>query len=240
MALKIRNDNQLKVKQPLTCMYVVTTHENEGAITEMSDIIKDELNIKNIVFLKDSSSLNMKYIALNFKKAGRVLKEKVQALKMCLDKAAKDEMAVMTEEFQTQQCINVPGWTESLPRDFFVVKTRCKENIAVASDKDTTVALNTALTDGLLLEGLYRELLRQCQLLRKEAGFIVNQRINLGIKSDSEIIKTVIQKYKKSIADETLALKIDGNVDTPDIAKQVDIGGNTVLLELSVYDGELL
>lgn len=234
MALKIRNENQLKVKQPLSCMYVVATSENEAAINRMPDIIKDELNIKEIVFLSDCSSLNTKYLTLNFKKAGSVLKEKAQALKLSLDKATKDEMAAMMEQFKTGESVNVPGWSEGLTGDFFIENTRCKENIAVATDKDFTVALDTALTEELALEGLYRELLRQCQLLRKEAGLQVDQRIFLIIKSNSEVIKNVLEKYNKNITEETLALKLVDKVDTPIISKEVDIGEDTVLIQIGM------
>jgi len=234
MALKIRNENQLKVKQPLSCMYVVTTPENEAAINRMLDIIKDELNIKEVVFLNDCSSLNTKYLTLNFKNAGSVLKGKTQALKLCLEKATKDEMAAMVEQFQTREMVNVPGWPEAVPRGFFIENTGYKENIAVATDKDITVALDIALTGELVLEGLYRELLRQCQLLRKEAGLQVEQRIFLAIMSDSEMIRTILEKYGKNIADETLALKLLAKVDDPVIAKEVDVGGYNVMLQIGI------
>lgn len=234
MALKVRNENGLKVKQPLSHMYVVTSPENEAAIHRMEGIVKDELNIKEIVFLSDCSSLNTKYLALNFKKAGSALKEKAQALKSSLDKAEKGEMEAMVEQFQTGENVKVPGWTEAVDRDFFIENTRCRENIAVAADKEMTAALDTVLTEELVLEGLYRELLRQCQLLRKEAGLQVEQRIFLVIKSGSEEMKAIVEKYAKNIAEETLALKLVDKVDAPVIAKEVDVGGYNVMLQIGM------
>ncbi len=234
MALKIRNENQLKVKQPLSCMYVVTTPENEAAINRMLDIIKDELNVKEVVFLSDCSSLTTKYLTLNFKNAGSVLKGKAQALKSCLEKAAKDEMAAMVEQFETREMVNVPGWSEAVPGSFFIENTGYKENIAVAADMDITVALDISLTGELVIEGLYRELLRQCQLLRKEAGLQVEQRIFLAVISDSEMIRTVLEKYGRNIAEETLAVKLPARVDDPVIAKEVDVGGHNVMLQIGI------
>lgn len=184
--------------------------------------------------LNDCSSFNTKFLTLNFKKEGSVLKEKAQTLKMHLDKATKDEMAAMMEQFQTEEIVNMPGWTEAIPRDFFVENSRCKENIAVTTDKDITVALDITPTEELVLEGLYREQLRQCQLLRKEAGSQVDQRIFLVIKNDFEMIKTVIEKYTKNIVEETLALKLVDKVDAPIIAKEVDVGEYTVLLQIGM------
>lgn len=237
MALKIRSEKRLKVKQPLSCMYVVTTAGNRAAITRMSDIIKEELNIKELVFLGDSENLNTKYLALNFKRAGSVLKEKAQALKLWIDGATKDEMEAMVKQFQNQESVFVPGWNEPVAKDFLVENTRCRENIAVEADKDITAALDTTLSEVLLFEGIYREILRQCQLLRKEAGLKVEQRILLVIKSESEIIKTVIKKYAKNIAEETLALKLVDKVDIPIIAKEVELGEHTVRLEIGGVTG---
>lgn len=237
MALKIRNENRLKVKQPLSCMYVVTTAENRAAINRMSDIIKEELNIKELVFLDDCESFNTKYLALNFKRAGSVLKEKAQTLKLCIDGATKDEMEAMVKQFQNQESVLVPGWNEPVTKDFLVENTRCRENIAAAADKDITAALDTTLSEALLFEGIYREILRQCQLLRKEVGLKVEQRILLVIKSESEIIKAVIKKYAKKIAEETLALKLVDKVDIPIIAKEVELGEHTVTLEVGRVTG---
>lgn len=234
MALKIRNEQQLKVKQPLSCLYVVTTQENEFAINKMSDILKDELNIKQTVFLRDSSSLNTKYLTLNFKKAGSVLKEKAQILKSLLDKATKEDMAAMTEQYDLGVNVNVPGWTDAVSRDFFIENSRCKENLAVESDKAITVALDTTLTEDLVREGLYRELLRQCQLLRKEAGLRVDQPIYLAIKSDVPLIKEIVERYSMNLMQETLALELVDIVEKPMIVKDLDVGGNNVRLQIGV------
>jgi isoleucyl-tRNA synthetase len=234
MALKLRNEKQIKVKQPLPCIYVVTASDNEAAIKIMTDIIKDELNIKEIVILKDSNNLNTVYLTLNFKKAGSVLKDKAQALKSRLDTATEDEMAELVKQYQTDEKVIVPGWIDELPRDFFIENKRCKETIAVAADKDITVALDTKLTEDLIAEGLYRELLRQCQLLRKEAGLQVDQRILLVIKSDHEVINEVTKRYADNIAGETLALKLVNKVDNLIAAKEVIVGDYTVLLQVGI------
>lgn len=234
MALKVRNENQLKVKQPVSCMYVVTSRENEVAVSKMTDTIKDELNIKKIEFLSDTSSLYSKYLTLNFKKAGSVLKERAKELKLSLDNVTKDEMEEMLLEYQSSENVKVPGWKEAFTKDFFLENMCCKENIALVTDKDITVALDKTLSEELVQEGLYRELLRQCQLLRKEAGLQVDQKIYLVIKSTSEFLTAVIKKYEKSIAEETLALGVVDKVEEAVISKKVEIGEYGTLLEIGI------
>lgn len=70
--------------------------------------------------------------------------------------------------------------------------------------------------------------------MRKEAGLQVEQRIFLAIMGDSEMIRTILEKYGKNIADETLALKLLAKVDDPVIAKEVDVGGYNVMLQIGI------
>ena len=181
IALKIRNENQLKVKQPLSCMMIMADKDKQEIVGQMHEIVREELNVKSVVFMDDESSLYRKQLALNFRKAGSVLKNKAQELAKLLERASEEEMEEMAGRFRKGEAVVVPGWPEPVPSEFFTEIARCKSSIALARDKGFTVALDVNLTEELIQEGLYRELLRNCQLLRKEAGLKVEQRIRLSI-----------------------------------------------------------
>lgn len=232
LALKVRNEKQIKVKQPLSVMYISTSPENEAGIRKMAHIVKEELNVKELVFLKDFSSLNESYLLLNFKSAGAVYKEKVQELKKVLDNAGAEEMTAMVAELHKENRVTLRGLQEPIPGEFFVEKFKYRNHISIASDSDISVALDTKLTDDLVLEGFYRELLRQCQLLRKEGGLSVDERIHLGISSSDEKMKAVIEKYKKNIGEETLALSVEENLDNPIVVKEIVLGECEVTLQI--------
>jgi isoleucyl-tRNA synthetase len=234
LALKIRNEKQLKVKQPLSVMYVSGDINSVAAVNSMLDIVKDELNVKKVVFLEDFNQLNTRYLTLNFKKAGGTFKERTQELKNKLDRVTKEQMADLMLQFDGGNGVAVPGWDDAVDNEFFIEKTKYRDDISAASDKGISVALETELTEELILEGLYRELLRQCQLLRKEADLRVEQRIRLGVKSDSEAINTVVERYGNSIAEETLAFELVKQLDSPLAEKQIEAGGHLVIVQVDI------
>lgn len=236
LALKIRNEKQLKVKQPLSVMYLSGDSDTFAAAERMLNTIKDELNVKKVEFLEDFSRLNTRYLTLNFKKAGSAFKERTQELKNMLDSVSCEEMEDLMLQFDGGRGVEVPGWGEVIPNEFFTEKTKYRDDIFLAADKGISVALETKLTEELILEGLYRELLRQCQLLRKEAGLKVEERIRLGIMSDSKVINTVVKSYGKSIAEETLSNELVKQLYDPLAEKQVEAGGHLVTIQIAAFD----
>lgn len=235
LALKVRNERQLKVKQPLKAMYLKVSTESKNAVNKMLDIIKEELNIKEILFLDDFSSLSKRYLSLNFKTAGVEFKENLQKIKNLLDEVTDNEMFEMLHQFDTDDKINLPKWNESLDSKFFLEKWRYPESLAVSKEGNMELALVTTLTEELILEGLYRELLRHCQLLRKEAGLKVEQRICLGIQSTSQRIIAVVEKYKSNICSETLADNIFESLDSPITAKVIYLNDESIELQIGIY-----
>lgn len=233
LALKIRNEKQLKVKQPLSVMYLSGDLDTIAAAERMLNTLKDELNVKKVEFLEDFSGLNTRYLTLNFKKAGSAFKERTQELKNLLDSVSSEGMADLMLQFDEGRGVEVPRWGEAIPNEFFTEKTKYRDDIFLASDKGISVALETELTEELILGGLYRELLRQCQLLRKEADLRVEERIRLGIMSDSKVINTVVESYGKSIAEETLANELVKQLNDPLAEKQVEAGGHLVTIQIA-------
>jgi isoleucyl-tRNA synthetase len=233
LALKLRNEKQLKVKQPLSTMFINAEADNETVINNMRNIIRDELNIKEIVFLKDFNSLKKRYLILNFKNAGAELKEKVNEVKKLLEECNEGEMAEIIKQFDSGASIKIPKWNKALDSKLFLEKGSYDENYAVGSDGNTEIALLLTLNEELVLEGLYRELLRKCQLLRKEAGLRVEQKIVLGIKSNSDRINEIIKRYGKNICEETLALELVEAVECPLITEKVDIDEGITVLQIS-------
>lgn len=233
LALKLRNEKQLKVKQPLSAMYVKTDSDNRLAINNMMNIVKDELNVKDVVFLEDFSSLQKRYLTLNFRNAGAELKENLNNVKKLLEESSDCEMSEMVKQFDSGALVNVPEWNKGLESSLFLVKTIYDENYVVGSDGSTEIALLLTLNEELVLEGLYRELLRQCQLLRKKAGLRVEQKIVLGIKSNSVRVNKVVKKYYNSICEETLALDIVEVIDSPSAEEKVNIDESLTVLQLN-------
>ena len=179
-----RNDAAVKQRQPLRVMYV------KGAqhVSELyQDIIKDELNIKEIVFTDDTSSFAGYVFKPNFKTLGKRFGSRINALKETL--ANLPDAAAAYAELQKDGKVTVAfdGADEVLGADDLVVETVKKEGFVTCEDNGLCVVLDTNLDEALIEEGFVREIISKVQTQRKEAGFEVMDRIRIYLKGSAEI-----------------------------------------------------
>ncbi len=229
-ALRLRNEKSLKIKQPLRTMFVLADDKTKKAITNLSDIIKDELNIKNIEFEENTNKFNIPYLSVNFKSAGAVLKGEVQALKNYVSGLNEAGMSALVEMYNKNQ-IEISQFGK-LDASLFVLNLKPKQEFVVFSENNVTIVLDTTIDHNLMLEGAYRELVRTAQVLRKEADFNIEDRIEMDIVSTSPFIREVIDNFSDKIQQEALVKKFNQNIPAPDIEKEVDIMDNPVILKL--------
>ena len=229
-ALKLRNEQGLKVKQPLATLYLEKSFEELSAYEA---VIRDELNIKDIAYLEDFNVLCDEYVSLNFQVAGRKLKGDLGKVKGLCDNLAYD--AKLVAEVKRGGAVQIEGYDGELSADCFTLLTKDKAGIA-RSAGSPLVAINTQITPELKAEGLYRELLRHCQLLRKEAGYVVTDKVLLAFVTDSQEISTIIDAYAQDIEREALA--VIGEVTMPIMQKRVelDVGAVDVLIGKTLCD----
>jgi len=196
LALRIRAAGQLKVKQPLRTMYIKTASKRDLSL--FIDIIKDEVNVKEIEIVQDEDKFNVPFLVVDFKKAGAVLKGDVQKL--------KDELAGLT----TEQMIAAAnkGTFKGYPEEFFVKKLAKREEFAAETEGDITVVLDTTLDEQLVSEGFLRELIRSIQLARQEAGLDISARVKFKITVEKDLVELVSANIDK-IAKEVLATEIE-------------------------------
>lgn len=217
-ALKLRNEKNLKIKQPLSVMYLVGYNQEE--IRNYEDIIRSEINVKKIEYLPTRDSLTVEYLSLDFRKAGAVLKGDVNKVKDLLGGLSSDAMEKAVKHFRENSPVELENYR--VASDLFRLNYQYKDNIAVCEEDPILVGLNTELDRSLLDEGLYREILRNTQLLRKEAGFDVTDRIILSVESDSERAEMILRIYQEQLENETLS-EITDHVDNPKYEKTLEI-----------------
>lgn len=238
MALKLRNEKQLKVKQPLAKLYVVADHPLTSALDAMQNIILEELNIKSLVYLNDRTELESKRLRLNYQTAGKNLKGNLPFVKNLFEKLTDDEMSELLLDYQTSGRVKLPGYEASLNASLFTVEANPKSNLAVTADGELVIAIDTQLTLELLQEGAYRELLRMCQVFRKECGLRIEQTIRLAIYSEEAFMQTVIAEFAESLRDETLADCLLYSKQNYTFVKDVMINGIRVTIEMEPYSPE--
>ena len=178
-------------------LYVMNKIEHK----EYENILKNEVNVKEVVTLDNFDSLKDEYLTLNFKNAGAVLKGNVNDVKMLLENVKDDKELV--NAVKEGKNITLGGY--DLESSLFNIEFKEKESIKVISENGVNVGLDVVITKELKDEGTLRDIIRQCQVYRKEAGFNVEDRITINFESNNEEILNILSKNEKLISSELLA-----------------------------------
>ena len=228
---RLRSENNLKVKQPLKEAYVISSNANvTEAVKIYQDLIQDELNIKAIEITNSEEKFNDLYLTVNFKTAGAVLKGDVQKLKTVLQNTSQEVMNEYVLQYR-QGKVTIDGFGV-LDASLFLQQSKPKQEFIIAKDDLITVVLDIKLDEELIEEGLVRELLRSIQILRKEADFDIDQRIDIVLKSDNEKCNAILQKYQNKIKQEVLAIEYNSSSFQPDIERTVEVGDYAISIAI--------
>jgi isoleucyl-tRNA synthetase len=197
-----RNAANIKNRQPLKEMLLSTK-----ALPEYyGDIIKDELNIKEIVFGADLS----KYVDFEIKPNLPVLGKKYGKLIPGIRKAIgeKDQMQ-LAQTINSGETVNVEvqGTEIELSSDNLLVIMHGLEGFAFAGEGEDGIVLETTISNELKEEGYLREILSKVQNLRKDSGFEVADKISIYV-SDNPMLEDIVKKFETNIMKETLAIEI--------------------------------
>ena len=205
MGRSLRNQFNLKNRQPLaSCQLVTRNVEERAVLSDMQDTIAEELNVKQVIFHDKEDELVEYKAKANFKVMGKELGPKM--------KACASIIMTLTSE-QIEQVLNgnalvidVEGQNVELTEEKLIVERIEKENLKVVNEGTLTVALDTKVTDELKKEGYVRDLIRGIQNARKESGFNVTDRIKLTVSGDPEL-SDAFKTFESMIASEVLAEK---------------------------------
>ena len=205
VAMRLRNEQQIKVRQPLNKLFVCCDGDTADKIRTFEKNILDELNIKSIEYLSDVNELEDKYLAVNFKVAGAVLKQNVNKMKQTLEELDDEQMKALACAAEQGAKVTVPGWEGEFEPSIFTVMNKTKKGIVSAEFSAGAAAVDVVLTETLLKEGVVRDVIRQCQLIRKEAGYQVEQRVRVSVSVEDEFILSALTEKKDYIMSELLA-----------------------------------
>ena len=205
-----RENVKIKVRQPLN--EVVIDGKYEDMISDLVPLIKEELNVKNVVFEKDLSQFMNFSLKPNFKEAGPILGSKIKAFGVELSKLdAKETVEVL--EAGGEITMNLNGEDTVINKDLVLVTISSKEGFNVVMENNLFVILDTTLTKELLNEGFAREFISKVQQMRKSNGYDILDTITVSFDG-SETIKEAVKEYEDFIKSETLATEIKFLQDT--------------------------
>lgn len=202
LVLSLRAKEKIKVRQPLQkIMIPVDSSEQKSAIVAVSDLIKHEVNIKEIELLEDASDILVKQIKPNFKVLGPKYGKDMRLISNAIQNFSKEEIAIIEKEGEISVEIN--GKIVKLGGADVEISSKDIEGWLVANQDNITVALDVTITETLKKEGVARELVNRIQNARKDNGFEVTDRIKLTIQR-FEDLENSISENKEYIMSETL------------------------------------
>ena len=205
MGRSLRSQYNLKNRQPLRSVEFVTRNPEEKAVLlEMEESIREELNVKKVVFHEREDELVEYSAKANFKVLGKELGPLMKAASAVI--AALDQSSIQSILEGGTLSIDVEGKTVELTEEKIIVERHEKAALKVVNDGTLTVALDSEITEELKLEGYVRDFVRGIQNLRKESGFEVTDRIEITA-SGNETLEKAFDMFVDYISSETLAEK---------------------------------
>ena len=219
-----RNTANIKNRQPIGTMFVKAEKEMDQFYT---DIIADELNVKEVKFAKDVES----FISYSFKPQLRTVGPKygklLNGIRTALTELNGTE--AMKELKETGLLtLDIDGNKVELAEEDLLIETAQTEGYVTETDGDTSVVLDTNLTPELIEEGFVREIISKIQTMRKEAGFEVMDKIHVYAK-DNQCIMDIMENHRDEIMSEVLAEEITLN-ETDGYVKEWSINKENVVL----------
>jgi isoleucyl-tRNA synthetase len=189
----------------------------EAIISDLTDLIKEELNIKTVVFENNLDEYMNYSLKPNFKVAGPMLGKNIKAFGGALAKA-DPAATVATIEAEGKVEMDLNGETVEITKEMVDVKISAKEGFAVAMENNVFTILDTTITDELIKEGLARELISKVQQMRKQNDFEMMDNIKIFVEADEEVA-AAIEEHKEYIMAETLAVAVESKegLDTADL-----------------------
>ncbi|MCL2802265.1 MAG: isoleucine--tRNA ligase [Treponema sp.] len=229
----LRSQYNLKMRQPLRKAELVTRNEEEKkALLGMADIIREELNVKEVVFSDKEEDLVEYEVKANFRVMGKELGKdmkaaasKIEALKSAEIQSVIDGSSLSIDI----KCEDGSLRTIEVTAEKLDVRRIEKANLRVLNEGTLTVGLDTEITRELSMEGDVRDLIRGIQNTRKEIGLSVTDRIELSVYGEDSL-KEAWDEFGSTAADETLAVKTSWKKEDGQIC--IEAGEKTWLVKI--------
>lgn len=229
LILSLRKKVNIKVRQPLQKMLIpVLNPSMKEQLQKVEDLVKAEVNVKEIEYMNPDNTFISKKIKPNFVALGKKLGSKMKAVSAALAVFTQEDISRLEKEGQYSLVID--GETIILSIQEVDISSEDIPGWTVASKGSLTVALDITISPELESEGIAREFVNRIQKIRKDSGFELTDRIEVKVGANNGL-KDSLGKFKDYICAEILADKLE---IVSDIQNGTDIDINDVLLKVIV------
>ena len=205
-----RNSSNIKNRQPLSKIFVCSEKKTDLS-AELLEIAKDELNVKEVEYLKDASKFVSYKIKPQLKTLGPKYGKSLGKIRNFFETCDANDLVATVKrgEIYTTQ---IDGENFEFAYDDLLISSESMEGYLSANDNGLTIVMDTHITEELKAEGMERELISKIQSMRKDAGFEVTDRINVFYKTESEEVAKAFTERLKTVvlADSITAGESDG------------------------------
>jgi isoleucyl-tRNA synthetase len=202
----LRKEYKLKVRQPLAKAHLITANkELLRSLEKQKQLIADELNVKEIELHSDETKFVQWLAKPNFpilgKKIGKLIPQAQKTIQ------GFDRHQIQTLSAGKKLRVEIGGESIELEPGDVQIERKVKEGLAAGNEGELTVALDTALNDELLVEGLARELVNKINTMRRDQDFEVTDRIRIRMETTPRV-QDCFAKHRAYIAGEVLAVDV--------------------------------
>ena len=198
-----REEAKIKVRQPIS--EIILDGKNKAVINDLVDLIKEELNVKNVIFAQDLNEYISYDIKPNFKVCGPILGKNIKEFQDKLKDFTQDNISTL--ENGNTVTLNISGNDIDITYDMLDIRINSKEGFNASNEGNNFIILNTTLTDELIDEGIVREFVSKVQQIRKTNDYEMMDNINIYYSHNDEFNKS-IKNYIDFIKKETLAIDL--------------------------------
>ncbi len=232
LGLAARGQSKIKLRQPLRAAVVVASGREQDAIERLEDVVREELNVRELRFVSAADELGRMEIKPNYRALGPRFGKKMPQVADAVAGLDPAHVAVALREGRTVG-VAIEGHDHELTAEDLVVAMQPLDGYQLEREGSHAVALELALDDELRREGLAREVVHAVQTARKAAGLDVSDRISLTLGGADELL-AVAREHEPYVTGETLATVVA--YDGLQNGSSVEIDGLPLHIAVSLAD----
>ncbi len=223
----LRKENKLKVRQPLSKAHIASDDGTVLALLrDQQHLIADELNVKQIEFGSNEDEFVSLLVKPNFRVLGKKVGKKMRAAQQVIENFDRKHVLALFDGQDVS--IDLEGEPFQLTPEDVQVERKVHDGIIAANAGAITIALDTDLSEELIVEGLAREIVNKVNTMRREAGFDVSDRIEVTMQT-TDLVKKCVAQHRDYIFHEVLAVTIDFG---PCEGQEWDLNGEVSVISL--------
>jgi isoleucyl-tRNA synthetase len=230
LGLAARAQAKLKIRQPLRAAVVVATGREREAIEHLADVVREELNVRELRFVSEADELGRVEVKPNYRTLGPRFGKQMPTVAAAIAGLDADRAASALRN-GGRVAIDVAGTDHELGAEDLLVVMRPLEGYQVEREGTHAVALELGVDDELRVEGWAREIVHAIQAARRDAGLEVSDRIVLTLGGDEALLDAA-RAHEPYVAGETLATQVQYG-SGPDGGRPVRIDGRELRVDVA-------